>query len=81
MNLLFKLEIYNQCLEFKNIKWRVVNYGEEAKKDKELEFEMNQYEGYQYCNQKTAYTGLHFMECYLYDINDKIICHDSFGLL
>ena len=29
---------------------------------------------------KTAYTGLHFMECYLYDINDKIICHDSFGL-
>lgn len=41
---------------------------------------MNQYEGYQYCNQKTAYTGLHFMECYLYDINDKIICHDSFGL-
>ncbi|XXS42007.1 nucleotide-binding domain-containing protein [Staphylococcus aureus] len=45
MNLLFKLEIYNQCLEFKNIKWRVVNYGEEAKKDKELEFEMNQYEG------------------------------------
>ncbi|AWQ30247.1 TPA: Pycsar phage resistance system cytidylate cyclase PycC [Staphylococcus aureus] len=80
MNLLFKLEIYNQCLEFKNIKWRVVNYGEEAKKDKELEFEMNQYEGYQYCNQKTAYTGLHFMECYLYDINDKIICHDSFGL-
>lgn len=51
-----------------------------GKKDKELEFEMNQYEGYQYCNQKTAYTGLHFMECYLYDINDKIICHDSFGL-
>lgn len=79
-SLRYKLEIYNENLNYNNIKWKVVNYGKEARILNELEFEMAKYEGCQYCIQATAYTGLHFMECYLYDGKDKLICKDRFGI-
>jgi adenylate cyclase len=64
-----------------NIKWKVINYGTEAEQSESgNEFFMEQSEGDYVCEQSTAYTGLHFMECYIFNQNGNLIAKDRFGL-
>lgn len=41
---------------------------------------MESYEGKYVCEQSTAYTGLHYMECFIYNYDGKLIAKDRFGL-
>lgn len=77
-----KFELRNYAsLPIGNIKWKVVNYGTEAEQSEHgLEFFMDDDEGQYVCHQYTAYTGLHFMECYMYDYNGKLIAKDMFSI-
>ncbi|HBZ08804.1 MAG TPA: adenylate/guanylate cyclase domain-containing protein [Bacillus bacterium] len=80
MQLRFELVNY-ASMPIGNIKWKVVNYGTEAEQSESgLEYYMEQSEGEYVCEQSTAYTGLHFMECYIYNHNGNLIAKDKFGL-
>ena len=80
MYLRFELLNYSS-MPIGNIKWKVINYGTEAAlSDSGLEFFMEQSEGEYVCEQSTAYTGLHFMECYIYNPTGNLIAKDKFGI-
>lgn len=80
IDLRFELRNY-ASMPIRNIKWKVVNFGTEAEQSESgLEFYMERYEGEHFCEQSTAYTGLHYMECYIYNYDSKLIAKDRFGL-
>ncbi|KGX83131.1 adenylate/guanylate cyclase domain-containing protein [Pontibacillus marinus] len=80
MKVMFELFNYAN-MPIGNIKWRVVNYGDEAEQsEKDLEYYMKDFEGEYFCEQSTAYTGLHFMECYIYNPESKLIAKDRSGI-
>nr|WP_251128588.1 adenylate/guanylate cyclase domain-containing protein [Exiguobacterium sp. s28] len=62
-------------------KWRVINSGKEAAASESgLCFEMENYENKLRCDQATAYTGHHFMECVIMNKNGLEIGKDRFGI-
>jgi adenylate cyclase len=80
MHLRFELLNY-ASMPIGNIKWKVINYGTEAEQsERGLEYFMEQSEGEYVCEQSTAYTGMHFMECYIYNHGGNLIAKDKFGI-
>ena len=80
MQIRFELHTYVP-IPIGNIKWKVVNYGTEAEQsEKDLEYFMEKSEGMYVCEQSTAYTGLHFIECYIYNHNGNLIAKDKFSI-
>ena len=62
-------------------KWRVINSGKEAAASESgLCFEMENYENKLICDQATAYTGHHFMECVIMNKKGIEIGKDRFGI-
>lgn len=64
-----------------NIKWRVINRGLEASEsESSLIYDMIDYKDKYICKRSTAYNGQHYMECTIYDSQNRIIGRDKFGL-
>ncbi|MCK2005496.1 adenylate/guanylate cyclase domain-containing protein [[Brevibacterium] frigoritolerans] len=79
----FKLVLKKTLTKLKpsTIIWKVINRGKEASESESgLTFYMEKYKDKYICKQFTAYTGHHYMECYFYDSQGKLIGKDRFGV-
>lgn len=79
----FKLNLNGQLnfLKPKKITWRVINRGKEAEEVKGgLSFFIQEQENSYNCNLVTRYTGHHYVECSLYDSQDKLIGREYISL-
>lgn len=64
-----------------HIKWRVINRGLEASEaESTLVYDMTDYKDKYICQQSTAYNGQHYMECTIFDSQNRVIGRDKFGL-